>query len=222
METPEQLREILEQHLAIAEEHGVEFKVASRPKGLSPKDASLALDGPFSDPFDAVKLGQELSQTRNVTVVANGHGPYWSSGRPNHVDSDVLDQACGLIDEDVGDPGSPPSSAADALRAMVEMFNSGDVSAVECVVSDSYLDHQGLGNGPLRGVSGFVDVVEASRSGFESRDVVILDIFGTYSRAVARIRWTGRRHDGEEVERETIDIVRTDRGMAVEHWGAHS
>jgi predicted SnoaL-like aldol condensation-catalyzing enzyme len=47
-------------------------------------------------------------------------------------------------------------------------------------------------------------------------------LFGIDDRAVARIRWRGRRHEGDDVDRETIDIVRVVDGRAVEHWGAHA
>lgn len=46
-------------------------------------------------------------------------------------------------------------SAADVLRAMVIMFASGDPSGASAVVADDYLDHQGLGQGPLRGIDRF-------------------------------------------------------------------
>ena len=113
-------------------------------------------------------------------------------------------------------------TATQVLEAMVAMFDSGETATAARVVADSYLDHQGLGEGPMLGVAGFVAVVEASRSGFETKSVTVEDLFGAHDRAVARIRWRGRRHDGVDVDRETIDIVRVEGGRAVEHWGAHS
>lgn len=116
----------------------------------------------------------------------------------------------------------PLRTAAQVLEEMVSMFDSGDSSAAADVVAEAYLDHQGLGGGPMRGVDGFIDVVEASWAGFELKMVTVEDLFAADDRAVARIRWRGRRHDGEELDRETIDIVRIAHGRAVEHWGAHS
>lgn len=112
-------------------------------------------------------------------------------------------------------------SAAQVLEEMVAMFDSGDPTAAVRVVADSYLDHQGLGQGPMHGVGGFIEVVQASRAGFEMKKVRIEDLFDTHDRAVARIRWRGRRQDGQEVDRQTIDIVRVVDGRAAEHWGAH-
>jgi hypothetical protein len=112
--------------------------------------------------------------------------------------------------------------AEQVLADMVAMFDSGDASAAPDVVADAYLDHQGLGGGPMLGAAGFIAVVKASWAGFEYKAVTIEDLFGTQDRAVARIRWRGRHHDGEKLDRETIDIIRIEGGLAVEHWGAHS
>jgi predicted SnoaL-like aldol condensation-catalyzing enzyme len=103
---------------------------------------------------------------------------------------------------------------------MVEMFRTGDISTVRSIVSDSYLDHQGVGSGEIVGADGFGHVVDVARQPFEALDVSIEDLFAEADRAVARLRWRGTLLSGEVVERETIDIVRVDDGLAVEHWGA--
>jgi hypothetical protein len=36
---------------------------------------------------------------------------------------------------------------------------------------------------------------------------------------VARLRWWGTTPSGEQIDRETIDIVRFANGRAFEHWG---
>ena len=111
-------------------------------------------------------------------------------------------------------------TAVEVLTAMVAMFDSGDPTYADRVVAADYLDHQGLGQGPMRGVDGFAQVVTTYYAEYEHQDVTIEDIFGTTDRAVARIRWRGRRPGGEHVDRQTIDIIRIENGRAVEHWGA--
>jgi predicted SnoaL-like aldol condensation-catalyzing enzyme len=113
-------------------------------------------------------------------------------------------------------------SAIDVLEAMVAMFASGDPSAAAEVVAPEYVDHQGLGRGAMRGVEGFAQIVRTNHTAWQQQQVRIEDLFGAGDRAVARIRWRGRRHDGEDVDRETIDIIRVAHGLAVEHWGAHT
>ncbi|MDP8961454.1 MAG: ester cyclase [Actinomycetota bacterium] len=110
----------------------------------------------------------------------------------------------------------------EVLEVMVAMFASGDPSAAVAVIAEDYLDHQGLGAGPVRGVEGFAHVVRTNHAAYEHQQVSIEDVFGVCDRAAARISWRGRRHDGECVDRETIDIVRVAEGRAVEHWGARA
>lgn len=104
---------------------------------------------------------------------------------------------------------------------MVTMFDSGDPAGAADLVAADYLDHQGLGEGKILGVDGFTHVVLTNAAAHEEQQVSIADIFGAEDRAVARVRWRGRRRDGSTVDRETIDIVRVVDGQAVEHWGAH-
>ena len=111
-------------------------------------------------------------------------------------------------------------SASEVLRAMVAIFASGDPSEASTLVAEDYLDHQGLGDAPLRGVEGFSLVVRANRAAYEDQEVIIEDLFAEEDRAVARIRWRGRRQDGTDVDRQTIDIIRVASGRAIEHWGA--
>lgn len=112
-----------------------------------------------------------------------------------------------------------PLTAVEVLTAMVAVFDSGDPTHADRVAAD-YRDHQGLGQGPMRGVDGFAQVVTTNYAGYERQEVTTEDIFGTGDRAVARIRWQGRRPDGDYVDRQTIDIIRIENGRAVEHWGA--
>lgn len=108
------------------------------------------------------------------------------------------------------------------MQAMVEMFATGDLAALTSTVAPNYLDHQGLGGQVIHGVEGFAQVVHVARLGYVSLEVSIEDLIAEGNRAVARIRWQGTRTTGEQVDRETIDIIRVADGRATEHWGAHS
>jgi predicted ester cyclase len=113
-------------------------------------------------------------------------------------------------------------TAADVMFAMLAMFSTGDVSHVADVVSAHYVDHQGLHDGPKFGPAGFAAVVVAARDGYASLAASVEDLIVGPDRVAARIRWLGEQVDGVLVERETIDIVRSINGRAVEHWGARS
>jgi len=116
------------------------------------------------------------------------------------------------------EPGFP--QATQVLQAMIDMFASGDPSTAETVVAPDYVDHQGLGAGSILGVAGFARVVRLNYASIRGQQIDVVDMFGLDDRAVARIRWRGVRADGEKVDRQTIDIIRVERGLAIEHWGA--
>lgn len=101
---------------------------------------------------------------------------------------------------------------------MIEMFTTGDMASLDATVSEAYCDHQGLGGVEVLGRSGFAQVVAAARQR-PGLEIHIEDMFGEDDRAVARLRWRSILDDGTTLERETMDIVRTVDGLAVEHWG---
>jgi hypothetical protein len=72
------------------------------------------------------------------------------------------------------------------MLKMVEAFGTGDVARVDQFVSPDYVDHQGLGEGEVRGASGFANVVQV---------VMIVSLpqsTGRNSRPA--LRAAGRRH----------------------------
>jgi hypothetical protein len=114
------------------------------------------------------------------------------------------------------------SDAVRVMRRMVAAFSAGDAHDCHEYVSDSYLDHQGRDGVPRHGPEGFQQVVRAAH-GSATPELLIEDIIGTDTRAVARIRWRFvPRGGGDGIERETIEIVRIEGGQAVEHWGAET
>jgi predicted SnoaL-like aldol condensation-catalyzing enzyme len=115
-----------------------------------------------------------------------------------------------------------PDTSVDQARRMVKMFSTGDVSGVASIVHDEYLDHQGLGGNPIHGPEGFATVVLAARTNAAHLDVEIADVIADGDRVVLRLRWSRRDSDGHHSVRETIEILRFENDLAVEHWGAHS
>ncbi len=103
-------------------------------------------------------------------------------------------------------------SPAEVMRAMIQMFASGELGPVTSTVAEQYVDHQGLGDGEIRGTEGFVHVVHTARRGYLELDVWAEDVIVEGNRAVARIRWRGTLGNGDRVERETIDILRARKG----------
>lgn len=107
------------------------------------------------------------------------------------------------------------------MRKMVEMFATGDLTALDSAVSTDYIDHQGIDGVQIRGREGFADLVRTVHAPYGTAlRVTIEELIGEEDRAAARLRWHHTGEDGRIVERETIDIIRSSEGLAVEHWGA--
>jgi len=68
------------------------------------------------------------------------------------------------------------------LLKMVEAFGTGDVARVDHFVSPDYVDHQGLGDGEVRGASGFANLVQVARRAVAGLEVRIEDVITEPSR----------------------------------------
>jgi predicted ester cyclase len=108
------------------------------------------------------------------------------------------------------------------MLKMVEAFGTGEVARVDQFISPDYVDHQGFGEGEVRGASGFAKVVHVARRAVAGLEVRIEDVITEDDRVAARINWQGVSADGRMLERETIDIIRVVEDKAVEHWGAET
>lgn len=105
-----------------------------------------------------------------------------------------------------------------ALKKIVEMFNTGDLSEVDSVFSPSYIDHQKPPHIKVDGPEEFKRIVAGARRS-EPFNVSIQDIIEGEDKIVARLRWQGVDR-GKQIDRETIEILHFEDGLVVEHWGA--
>jgi predicted SnoaL-like aldol condensation-catalyzing enzyme len=102
------------------------------------------------------------------------------------------------------------------IRRIVEVFASGDTSDLEALIAPTYIDQEDPSMPESHGPERFRAVVEAAHA-FGSPSVVVEDLIGEGDRVAVRLRW---RWSEPLDERETLDIVRFEGGLAVEHWGA--
>jgi predicted ester cyclase len=51
-------------------------------------------------------------------------------------------------------------------------------------------------------------------------EVTIEDLIAGPDRVAVRLHWRGSRASGEAVDRQTLEVVRIEKGKAVGHWGA--
>lgn len=109
-----------------------------------------------------------------------------------------------------------------AMKKIVEIFSTGDLSDVKSVISPDYIDHQGLNGIEIKGPEGFSQVVTAAHSGPHNLSVIIHDLIAEGDKVAARLHWHSIDPTGRKIDRETIEFLRFSNGQAVEHWGAES
>ncbi len=115
-----------------------------------------------------------------------------------------------------------PTGNGEQMRLMVKFFNTGDLSELTSVVATDYVDHQGVGQGPLLGVDGFAGVVRLSRERHPELSVDVDELHDIGDVVVAKLNWSEPSPGtaANVTYRRTIEVVRFTEGLAVEHWGA--
>ena len=114
-----------------------------------------------------------------------------------------------------------------AMRDILRIFETGDLTGVESLIAPNAVDHQGMPGVDTQGIEGFKRIVTIMHTAFPNIHLHIEDLIAEGDRVVARsemhARNTGPFMDqpatDKEIEAEAIDIIRFENGMAVEHWG---
>ncbi len=118
-----------------------------------------------------------------------------------------------------------------AFRRLIEDgFNTGDLDAIDEVVSPDMIEHQFAKPGvpaPKVGPRGVKAIVMELRRGSDDLHLEIEDIALQGDTVWARIRATGTDTGGQlglppsnrPIDITVIDVVRYVDGLAVEHWG---
>ena len=113
-------------------------------------------------------------------------------------------------------------------RFYTEVISEGNLALIDEMVSDDFVDHDPMpGQSPSKdGVGFFVNTMRAAFPDLKAKTIepALVDgnlealyvvLTGTHQGALMGIEPTGR-----SVEFSGIDIIRTDGGKVVEHWGA--
>ncbi|MHB1412166.1 MAG: ester cyclase [Thermoleophilia bacterium] len=123
-------------------------------------------------------------------------------------------------------------------RFVEEVFNKGNIDAVDEMVSPDYVDHELFADEIPQNREGLKKGVLMCRDCLAELSVSIQDVSAEGDKIIARTTWhgvqgaaNGRGFDagkpasvrdpraGEAVEFDTLDIARYEDGMVVEHWG---
>lgn len=113
------------------------------------------------------------------------------------------------------------------IRQFYEAVNQGDLEAVDRYISPDFVEHEEAFPGTLPGIDGVKAFIAIMRSAFPDMQVLIEDIVAEENKLAVRSTWRGT-HSGEflgipttgrQVVFSSIDIIRYESGLALEHWG---
>lgn len=107
-------------------------------------------------------------------------------------------------------------NSREMFSQLAQIFSTGDTSSVESLFHSTYVDHQKPQWLDAGGPEEFKEIVVSARRALPNLIVDVIDPVVADGGAVAgRMRW-----HSDKGERETIEILRLDNGLFVEHWGA--
>lgn len=122
-------------------------------------------------------------------------------------------------------------SSADSLRALVrqgykEMFNQGNLAAVDKYLAADYVEHQTM-PGQATGREALKQVITALRTAFPDLHITLEDMVVEGDKVAVRSTLRGTQKGefmgiaptGKSITMTAIDILRFQNGKAVEHWG---
>lgn len=122
---------------------------------------------------------------------------------------------------------SVEQNKAEFRRMIDEVFNKGNVSTIDELLSPNFVEREVLPPGTPSGREGVKQLTMLFRSAFPDFNVSIDDIIAEGDKIVARTTWNGTQKgefmgippSGKRVSFDVIDIVRISGGKFVEHWG---
>lgn len=108
-----------------------------------------------------------------------------------------------------------------------EILNQGNLSLMDELVADGYIEHEEMPPGVPRGREGAALLMSMLRSAFPDFKATIDDIIAEGDKVVIRMTWNGAQKgefmgippDGKRISVSVIDIFRITEGKIVEHWG---
>lgn len=128
----------------------------------------------------------------------------------------------------------PSTTSAEENTALVqcfyeEIFNLGNLTAAEEIVSPDFVDHipSPLPDQPTHGPEAIKWFATMYRNAFPDLRVTLEDVMTCHDRVITRVIWEGTQKGqlfgadptGRKIRVTGIDIARVAAGRLVEHWG---
>ncbi len=115
----------------------------------------------------------------------------------------------------------------DIVRRMFDAFNRGDTTALESIVSPSFVEHEDLGPGVPLNRAGLIQWLKSLRQSFPDAQFKVEEIAVDGDRVWCRGVVTGTHRgefmgipaSGKSTRAEFLDEIRFDNYKIAEHWG---
>ena len=115
----------------------------------------------------------------------------------------------------------------EVVKKIMTMFESGNFDGLESLMAENAVDHQTMPGIEATGREGFKAMVTAMRTAFPDIHSHVDDIIDAGDKVVIRSTMHGTNTGemmgmpptGKSITAQSIDIIRFENGMAVEHWG---
>ncbi len=110
-------------------------------------------------------------------------------------------------------------------RLLVEGFGHGDLSVVDDLVAENFVEHQA--DVPHQDREGFKNPIRSLREAFPDLEYVVVQTVSDRDKALEHFRSAGTHKStfmghpttGKRIEIDVIDIARFENDPMVEHWG---
>lgn len=114
-----------------------------------------------------------------------------------------------------------------ARRFIEDVFNRGNLEALDGIMAANFVEHEELPPGIPRSREGAKLLFGMLRSAFPDFHATINDLIAEGDKIVISQTWTGTQKGefmgvppaGKRISVSVIDILRFENGMVVEHWG---
>ena len=125
-------------------------------------------------------------------------------------------------------PATPEENKQTARRLVREVYENGDLSLVDEMLTEDALEHEGLADmPPVSAREMLKDSIMRFRTAFPDLTVTVEDDSAEGDMVFQRSRWEGTHQGpflgieptGKRVSFESMDEIRFRDGKIVEHWG---
>lgn len=139
----------------------------------------------------------------------------------------MLLAGCNVQSIEAQQPSATEQNKALVEQMIQEVFNEGDVDAVDVYFTADFVEHEEGAPGQDGGREGLKMALPMLRTAFPDLTVTVEDMVAEGDKVAARLTWSGT-HDGDfmgmpptgqSFSMNVMDLFRIEDGQVAEHWG---